>query len=143
MVGFPVTYELFILLLNALICLGLPWIYNYAYAKQPGVGGRRLMGNRDGLPERTGVAARGLRAHQNQLENLVPFAIIVLCAHLIGVSNRVTIICATLFLISRLSHAGFYLAGITRLPGVNGVRSIAHFVSLFSMLIYATQLFWY
>mgnify|MGYP000265357790 FL=1 len=137
------TYELFILLLNALICLGLPWIYNYAYAKQPGVGGKRLMGNRDMLPERTGIAARGLRAHQNQLENLVPFAIIVLCAHVIGASNTVTIICATLFLIARIAHAGFYIAGITRLRGVNGVRSIAYFISLFSMLVYAAQLFWH
>ncbi len=135
------TYELTILVLNALLCLAFPWAYNYAYAKQPGVGGKRLMGNRDALPERTGMAARGVRAHQNHLENLVPFAIIVLIAHVIGASNNVTIACTTIFFVSRIAHAGFYLAGITRLPGVNGVRSIAYFVSLFSMLVYATQLF--
>lgn len=135
------TYELTILVLNALLCLAFPWAYNYAYAKQPGVGGKRLMGNRDGLPERTGMAARGVRAHQNHLENLLPFAIIVLIAHVIGVSNSVTIACATIFFTARIAHAGFYLAGITRLPGINGVRSIAYFVSLFSMLVYAAQLF--
>ncbi|MFV1851950.1 MAG: MAPEG family protein [Thalassospira sp.] len=135
------TYELTILLLNALLCLAFPWAYNYAYAKQPGVGGKRLMGNRDALPERSGMAARGVRTHQNHLENLVPFAIIVLIAHMIGVSNSVTIACATLFLTARVAHAGFYLAGITRLPGINGVRSIAYFISLFSMLVYAAQLF--
>lgn len=135
------TYELTILLLNALLCLAFPWAYNYAYAKQPGVGGKRLMGNRDALPERAGMAARGVRAHQNHLENLVPFAIIVLIAHVIGVSNSVTIACATIFFAARIAHAGFYLAGITRLPGINGVRSIAYFVSLFSMLVYAAQLF--
>ncbi|MEQ8393028.1 MAG: MAPEG family protein [Thalassospira sp.] len=135
------NYELTILLINALLCLAFPWAYNYAYAKQPGVGGKRLMGNRDNLPEREGAAARGLRAHQNHLENLVPFAIIVLIAHVIGVSNSVTIACATIFLIARIAHGGFYLAGISRVPGINGVRSIAYFVSLFAMLVYATQLF--
>lgn len=135
------TYELSILVVNALLCLAFPWAYNYAYAKQRGVGGKRLMGNRDNLPEREGAAARGLRAHQNHLENLVPFAIIVLIAHVIGVSNSVTIACATIFLIARIAHGGFYLAGISRVPGINGVRSIAYFVSLFTMLVYATQLF--
>lgn len=135
------TYELTILVLNALLCLAFPWAYNYAYAKQPGVGGKRLMGNRDSLPERTGMAARGARAHQNHLENLVPFAIIVLTAHVIGISNTVTVVCAAIFLAARIAHGGFYLAGITRLPGINGVRSIAYFVSLFSMLVYASQLF--
>ena len=135
------TYELFILLLNALLCLAFPWAYNYAYAKQPGVGGKRLMGNRDGLPERAGMAARGLRAHQNHLENLVPFAIITLVAQTTGVSNTITIACATVFLLARLAHGGLYLAGIEHLGLVKGVRSIAYFVSLFAMLVYAAQLF--
>lgn len=135
------NYELTILLINAVLCLAFPWAYNYAYAKQSGVGGKRLMGNRDNLPERKGVAARGLRAHQNHLENLVPFAIIVLIAHVIGVSNSITTACATIFLMARIAHGGFYLAGISRVPGINGVRSIAYFVSLFAMLVYATQLF--
>ncbi|MCC9625982.1 MAPEG family protein [Thalassospira sp. MA62] len=135
------TYDLTILVLNVLLCLALPWIYNFAFAKQPGVGGKRLMGNRDDLPERTGVAARGLRAHQNLIENLLPFAILVLTAHLIAATNTITAICATVFLIARLAHAGFYLAGITRLPGVNGVRSLAYFASLFAMLVYGSQLF--
>ncbi|WP_296990131.1 MAPEG family protein [Thalassospira sp. UBA1131] len=135
------TYELTILVLNAFLCLAFPWAYNYAYAKQPGVGGKRLMGNRDSLPERTGMAARGARAHQNHLENLVPFAIIVLTAHAISISNTVTVACAAIFLAARIAHASFYLAGITRVSGINGIRSIAYFVSLFSMLVYASQLF--
>ncbi len=135
------TYELTILVLNALLCPAFPWAYNYAYAKQPGVGGKRLMGNRDSLPERTGMAARGARAHQNHLENLVPFAIIVLTAHAISISNTVTVACAAIFLAARIAHASFYLAGITRVSGINGIRSIAYFVSLFSMLVYASQLF--
>lgn len=135
------TYELVILVFNVLLCLAFPWVYNYAYAKQPGVGGKRLMGNRDALPERVGMAARGVRAHHNHLENLVPFAIIVLIGHVTGVSNSVTVACAVIFLAARIAHAGFYLAGITRLPGINGVRSIAYFVSLISMLVYMSQLF--
>lgn len=131
--------ELALLVLNALFCLAFPWVYNWSYGRQ--VGGKRLMGNRDNLPERKGLAARGLRAHQNHLENLVPFAIIVLVAHAIGISNTVTVACAVVFTIARLAHAGFYFAGITRLPGINGVRSIAYFVSLFAMLIFAAQLF--
>ena len=137
------TYELSILVLNAILCLTFPWVYNYAYAKQPGVGGKRLMGNRDNLPERSGLAARGLRAHQNHLENLLPFAIIVLTAHVTGISNTVTITCAVVFLLCRLAHATFYIAGISRLPGINGVRSIVYFICVISMLVYAAQLFIY
>ncbi|MFC4234982.1 MAPEG family protein [Thalassospira xianhensis] len=131
--------ELALLVLNALFCLAFPWVYNWSYGRQ--VGGKRLMGNRDNLPERQGLAARGLRAHQNHLENLVPFAIIILVAYAIGISNTVTVACAVVFTIARFAHAGFYFAGITRLPGINGVRSIAYFVSLFAMLIFALQLF--
>ncbi|WP_404425976.1 MAPEG family protein [Thalassospira australica] len=133
------TIELALLVFNALFCLVFPRVYNWSYGKQ--VGGKRLMGNRDNLPERQGLAARGLRAHQNHLENLVPFAIIALVGHAIGISNTVTVACAIVFTLARVAHAGFYFAGITRLPGINGVRSIAYFVSLFAMLIFASQLF--
>jgi len=33
-----------------------------------------VSGNREDVPEPTGAAGRGLRAHQNLIENLVPFA---------------------------------------------------------------------
>lgn len=135
------TYELSILVVNALLCLAFPWVYNYAYAKQRGVGSKRLMGNRDNLPERSGLAARGWRAHQNHLENLLPFATLVLIAHGIGRSNTVTIACATLFFLTRLAHAGLYIAGISSLAGISGVRSIVYFVCVISMLVYGAQLF--
>lgn len=133
------TIELALLVFNALFCLAFPWVYNWSYGRQ--VGGKRLMGNREGLPERQGLAARGLRAHQNHLENLVPFAIIVLVAHAISISNTVTVASAIAFTLARVAHAGFYFAGITRVPGINGVRSIAYFVSLFAILVFASQLF--
>ena len=135
------TYELTLLALNVLLCLAFPWVYNYAYAKQPGVRAEHLTGNRDDLPERKGMAARGLRAHQNHLENLLPFAILVLIAHGIGVSNTVTATCSTIFFLSRLAHAGLYIAGISSLFGVKGVRSIVYLICVLAMLVYAAELF--
>lgn len=84
------TTELWLLVACTLATLIFPYIYNVAYARQIG-GGKRLAGNRENLPPRKGMALRGYRAHQNHLENLVPFAILILIATIIGTTNTLTL----------------------------------------------------
>jgi uncharacterized MAPEG superfamily protein len=113
--------------------LVLPLVYLPVYARDVGV--KAMLGNRDGLPERTGVAARGTRAHANLIENLVPYACIVLTAQAMGVSNPVTHLAGLVFLAARLVHAASYLAGIPV------IRTMAYYAGLFATAAIALQLF--
>ena len=124
--------ELYILAACAILCLALPLIYLGLYARQ--VGMPVVSGNREGAPEPTGAAGRGLRAHRNLIENLVPFAIAVLVAHAMGVSNGLTVIGAWVFLAARVLHALVYLAGIS------GIRTLAYLAGLVGTALILSQL---
>ena len=125
--------ELFTLVTLSLLAILLPPVYLFEYTRNVGV--KPMLGNRDGLPERTGLAARGTRAHANLIENLVPYAGVVLSAQAMGISNQVTQYAAIMFLIARLVHAASYLAGITF------VRTIAYYACIIANIAIATQLF--
>jgi uncharacterized MAPEG superfamily protein len=127
------TTELFTLVALAILCLVLPGIYGSLRTRQVGL--TPLLGNREGVPPPTGAAGRGFRAHQNLIENLVPYAIAVLTAHALGISNGVTAGAAIVFLIARLIHAASYIAGITI------VRTLAYAVGLLATIAIMTQLF--
>jgi len=114
--------ELTCLAASAVLCLALPLVYVAMYQKQ--VGFPVVSGNREDAPGPTGAAGRGLRAHRNLIENLVPFAIAVMLARAAGVSNTMTIIGAELFLAARLVHAITYFLGIT------GIRTLAYFAGV-------------
>ncbi len=126
------TIELWSLALSALLCLLLPFIYVALYQKQVGLAG--VSGNRDDVPEPTGAAGRGLRAHRNLLENLVPFAVVVLIAHATHVENRATVFGALLFLGARVVHAAAYLLGI------RGIRTLAYVAGVAGSLSILAQL---
>ncbi len=74
----PHEYKLTCLAASAVLCLALPLVYVAMYQKQ--VGFPVVSGNREDAPGPTGAAGRGLRAHRNLIENLVPFAIAVMLA---------------------------------------------------------------
>src|SRR5262249_37639078 len=76
------------------------------------VGLPRLAGNRENMPELTGLAGRAQRAHRNMLENLVLFAALVLIAQLTGRTNALTQVGAMLFFWGRVAYAVIYIAGI-------------------------------
>jgi len=59
---------------------------------------------------------RANRAHLNLLEQMMPFAIIVLIAHVLTVSNWVTVWAATAFFYLRVFHAVGMISGLTRFP---------------------------
>jgi uncharacterized MAPEG superfamily protein len=69
----------------------------------------------DPLKERPWVA-RSYRAHQNLIEQLVPFAAMVMIAHAVGVSTPVTVWCAVLFFWLRVAHAIGMITGTARMP---------------------------
>ena len=125
--------ELFTLVALAALCLIMPGLYGPLRIRQ--VGGDALLGNREAVPAPTGAAGRGLRAHQNLIENLVPYAIVVLVAHVTGAENGITAGAAIVFLVARIVHAGSYLAGITM------VRTAAYAAGVAATIVIMTQLF--
>ena len=59
---------------------------------------------------------RAFRAHQNMLETLIPFAIVVLIAHMAGISTMVTIWAAIAFFWIRVLHAIGMISGLAIFP---------------------------
>jgi uncharacterized MAPEG superfamily protein len=99
------------------------------------VGLTRLAGNRDGMPEYTGLAGRAKRAHLNMLENMVLFTALVLIAAVAGKANATTAMGAMIFFWARLVYALVYLIGVPWL------RTVVWFVSVIGMVMIAVQLF--
>lgn len=58
-------------------------------------------------------AERAARTHKNNVENIGPFAALILVAHVAGISNDITVIGSQVFLATRVAHAVFYILGIT------------------------------
>jgi len=98
------------------------------------VGLPKLAGNRENMPELEGWAGRAERAHRNMLESLVLFAILVLVARALNVSNNLTLLGAQLFFWGRVAHAVLYIAGIS------WVRTAAWVVSVVGLLLIFLQL---
>jgi uncharacterized MAPEG superfamily protein len=98
------------------------------------VGLPKLAGNREHMPEITGWAGRAERAHRNMLESLVLFAVLVLAARALNVSNGLTVLGAQLFFWGRVAHAALYIAGIA------WVRTAAWAVSVLGLLLIFLQL---
>ena len=57
-------------------------------------------------------AARAKRAHYNAIENLVPFAALVIVAHLVNANNEVTAFTALIYFWFRVAHYIVYTLGI-------------------------------
>jgi uncharacterized MAPEG superfamily protein len=91
--------------------------------------------NRDTPLDQPAWALRARRAHANLVENLGPFAILVLVAHVSGKANASTALGATLFFWSRIAYAAAYIGGIIY------VRTTLFGVALIGELIILRQLF--
>ena len=57
-------------------------------------------------------AARAKKAHTNAIENLAPFAAVVLVAHLAAATNGTTALSATVYFWARVVHYIGYTAGV-------------------------------
>ncbi|MEQ1567683.1 MAG: MAPEG family protein [Myxococcota bacterium] len=79
---------------------------------------------------------RAWRAHLNSLEQLLPFAVVVLVGRLADVSTPATRFCAGLYFALRLVHAIGMISGLARLP----VRPALYFTGWVAMLVFAWQI---
>jgi len=99
------------------------------------VGLPKLAGNRDNMPEATGIAGRAQRAHRNMLENLPLFAALVLIVQMTGHNAPMTVLGAQLFFWARLAYAVIYLIGIPWLRTACWAVSMVGIVLLIGALI--------
>ncbi len=102
--------ELLMLAWSAVLCVVLAVPYTLGFIAQLGL--PTVAGNRDNFPAGAGWVGRARRAHANMVENLVPFAALVLAVVIAGKTNGSTALAAELFLIARIVHAIVYIAGI-------------------------------
>ncbi|MDB3935434.1 MAPEG family protein [Granulosicoccus sp.] len=104
------TVELNMLVLTALVTalLWVPYILSHIVKNGPVAA---LTYKADGQPL-PGWASRLKMAHSNAMENLPIFAIAVLVAHAVGVSNDVTTLAAQIYLVARILHAVGYTTNL-------------------------------
>lgn len=102
--------ELTMLLASAVLALLHTVPYLAAYLKHWGLA--VAVGNRENTPPLPAWTRRFIRAHRNLVENLVHFTAIVLIAQILGVSNSMTALGATLFFYARVLYAIVYTLGI-------------------------------
>lgn len=79
-------------------------------------------------------AQRARRAHMNFVENIAPFAILVLVAQVMGLANETTALGATIFFWARVVQA---LAHTLAIPFV---RTLSWFTSLAGLVVILTQI---
>lgn len=80
-------------------------------------------------------ATRLKKAHYNAVENLAPFAVVVLVANAAGVSDTATTVSAAVYFWARLVHALVYTLGIPWL------RTLSFAVSWAAMICIAWQVY--
>jgi uncharacterized MAPEG superfamily protein len=127
------TPELVYLLWSVALTVALVVIAVLGATQQLGL--PKLAGNREHMPEVTGWAGRAERAHRNMLESLVLFAVLVLLAHALNISNSMTVLGAQLFFWGRLAHAVLYIAGIAWVRTAAWAVSVVGLVLIFLQLI--------
>ena|SRR5215468_6874939 len=128
------TTDLWMLVWTAALCLALPFVYLPSRFTTPG-GLEWGFGNRERPFAFPAWAGRAERAHANLVENLAPFAILVLVAHAAGKANAATAVGATLFFWGRVAHVAVYTAGIIYL------RTLVFAVAALGELMILFQLF--
>ena len=69
----------------------------------------KMTNDQSGLPA---WAKRCHRAHMNMIENLAPFAALVLVLNLSGKADSATIITCSVFVLARFAHVLIYILGI-------------------------------
>src|SRR3990172_6530859 len=128
------TIDLWMLVASALLCLLMPFVALAGLMQTPG-GSAWGFGNRDVPHAVPAWVERARRAHTNMVENLAPFAVLVLVAHLTGKANGTTALGAELFFLGRVAHLLVYAAGIPV------VRTLVFGVAVAGGVLILTQLF--
>jgi uncharacterized MAPEG superfamily protein len=128
------TTDLWMLAWSAVLCTVIPYAGIVVLLQMPG-GPAWGFGNRDTTFPVPAWIERTRRAHANMVENLVPFACLVLVAHMAGKANATTAFASQLFLAARVVYTLVYMAGIPYLRTlVFGAGILADFLILLQIL---------
>ena len=114
--------ELTMLVWSAVLCVALAVPYTTGMTLSYGLAA--AAGNREDTPELTGWLGRARRAHANMVENLIPFAAVVLAAQIAGKNGPMTALGVQLFFWFRIAHAAIYIVGIPYLRTLAWVGSV-------------------
>ena len=129
------TTDLMMLAWSAALC-ALLWV-PYILARIGAWGLVDTVGYPDSPPDVPVWSARIKKAHANLVENLLPFGVLVLVAHVGGMANEATALGATLFFWSRVAHAIVYTVGIPWLRTVaffgGFVGQVKSFIAIIGM----------
>ena len=129
------TTELFYLLLTAILTgvLWIPVVIGYVKTRGPIQPADYKVAPTSPLPA---WVNRANRAHINAVENLVPFAVIVLIAHAAQVSTAVTANAAAVYFYARLVHAVVHITGFSQFRA----RTILFTVAWIAFMTFAVAL---
>jgi uncharacterized MAPEG superfamily protein len=127
------SIALIMLICSAVLSMLLSIPYGIGRAQVPG-GMQWAFGNRDQPLAVAPWVGRAERAHRNLIENLAPFAVLVLAAYVSGKNGWLVDLGAVLFFLGRVAHAAVYIAGITV------VRTLVFFVAVIGEVLILVQL---
>ena len=127
--------ELFYLLLTAILTgvLWIPVVIGYAKTRGPLKPEDYKVPPTSPLPH---WVVRANRAHINAVENLAPFAVVVLIANATNVSTSTTVACAAIYFYARLLHAIVHISGFSQFMA----RTILFTVAWLAFIVYAVVL---
>ena len=127
------TTDLMMLAWRSALC-ALLWV-PYILARIGAWGLIDTVGYPDTTKDVPSWSARTKQAHANLVENLVPFAALVLVAHVSGMANELTAWGTALFFWSRVVHAVVYTFGIPWLRTVSFFGGFVGQVMIFLVII--------
>ena len=122
--------ELFYLTMSAALAMIL-WV-PYVLARVQAWGLVNTLGYPADQPELPAWARRAERAHYNLLENLAPFAVLVIVAQVSNVQTDHTALGAMLFFWARVAHAAVYILGI---PFLRTLSFVVAWVGMVLLLV--------
>jgi uncharacterized MAPEG superfamily protein len=127
------TVDLTMLAWSVALCVVLAFPYTIGLNKTFGL--PALIGNRENFPTVEGWIGRAKRAHMNMLENIAPFAALVLIAHVSGKADASTALGAQLFFWARLVHGVVYIAGVPWIRTAAYSASVVGMVMIFLRIV--------
>jgi uncharacterized MAPEG superfamily protein len=104
------SVDIQMLIASAVLCvlLALPYTMGHILTRGLFV----VAGNREDFPAGKGWIGRANRAHINMVENLVPFAALILAAQATNQADAWTALGAQVFFYCRVVHAVVYIIGV-------------------------------
>lgn len=117
------TTDMMMLIASAVLCLLLAFPYTLGFMFSRGL--FVVAGNREDFPAGHGWIGRAHRAHLNMVENLVPFAALVLAAAVMNRADAWTALGTQVFFYSRVVHAVVYTIGVPWLRTLAYVGGLA------------------